>query len=509
MVRFGTSPSTGNGSSITSWNFFSHVLELLFSATGTSSLSSWNFFSQLLGLLLSAPGTSSLSYWDFFSQLLELLLSATGTFSLSSWNFSQLLEPFLTSWNIFSQPTGPLAWNTLELLIPSLESLEHPGAAHPVTGVPGTPWSCSSRHWSPWNTLELLIPSLESLEHPGAAHPVTGVPGTPWSCSSRHWSPWNTLELLIPSLESLEHPGAAHPVTGVPGTPWSCLSRSPLDPGAEFESERHANGSLTYLYKHTRSLTHTPTRSQHLPFRLFAVVVILLGEEIGAPVDHIEEGEDEGEGDAGDNVDPLTTCRELREPRPAAVLTRRLEVYLAVKDEGEQEDHSYRHKKGDKNIKTRLMSLPTAGVPVPFSPTLDAAPPTHHGEGVAVLRLFLHGNLQSSSVFLLHLFAVFIRPRGVVDERELQQRPEDEGETHTGPHVDGLQGGGRRDKGQVLLQKSRAGGGGGGGGAGGAELGLAGRVGVGRTVDGKHCGVRREVKKTTVQPSLKKAAQRY
>lgn len=46
----------------------------------------------------------------------------------------------------------------------------------------------------------------------------------------------------------------------------------------------------------------------------------LLAEQVGAPVDNIEEGEDEREGDSGDDVDPFAPRREFAEPGPTAVV---------------------------------------------------------------------------------------------------------------------------------------------------------------------------------------------
>lgn len=63
-------------------------------------------------------------------------------------------------------------------------------------------------------------------------------------------------------------------------------------------------------------------------FHLLGSVLLLLGEEVGAPVGHVEEGEHDGEGDAGDHVDPLAARRELGQPGAAAVLTRRRQVDL-------------------------------------------------------------------------------------------------------------------------------------------------------------------------------------
>ena len=51
----------------------------------------------------------------------------------------------------------------------------------------------------------------------------------------------------------------------------------------------------------------------------FEVLFFILCEEIRAPVSQVEEGEHHWEYDAGDDVDPLTAGRELREPAATAV----------------------------------------------------------------------------------------------------------------------------------------------------------------------------------------------
>lgn len=55
--------------------------------------------------------------------------------------------------------------------------------------------------------------------------------------------------------------------------------------------------------------------------------LLLLSEEIRGPVDNIEEGEDEGEGDPGDDINALAAAGELRQPGPTAS-ARRLWVHV-------------------------------------------------------------------------------------------------------------------------------------------------------------------------------------
>lgn len=64
------------------------------------------------------------------------------------------------------------------------------------------------------------------------------------------------------------------------------------------------------------------------PYHLLGSILLLLGEEVGAPVRHVKEGEHDGEGDAGDDVDPLAARWELGQPGTAAVLARRRQVDL-------------------------------------------------------------------------------------------------------------------------------------------------------------------------------------
>lgn len=59
--------------------------------------------------------------------------------------------------------------------------------------------------------------------------------------------------------------------------------------------------------------------------------LLVLAEEVGGPVGDVEEGEDQGERDARDDVDTFRASRELGQPRAAETRSfRLLHVYLTV-----------------------------------------------------------------------------------------------------------------------------------------------------------------------------------
>ncbi len=68
-----------------------------------------------------------------------------------------------------------------------------------------------------------------------------------------------------------------------------------------------------YLFFFFQQLLFTHNVKNLAP-NIQSLILFFLLEEVSRPVDEVEEGEDEREGDAGDDVDPLASRGELGQP---------------------------------------------------------------------------------------------------------------------------------------------------------------------------------------------------